>query len=237
MQSIEKEFLSLYKELIIGTSLESKMIESTNKNYYEMSRNKNTRLDYSGIGGRKRYEEEKNKIDQDMYNRLKSSEFGKEDNIVRCELNREEEFSEVMTQKMALWSNYIVHKAEENSIKYMSDFGYNVNLNKNNLLDADKEKQKENEQKFLKNLGKAYNKFTNEDEYKFAMDKVYTELNDDNFNPNSTTDQNVINLQNLMKETGFRKSANSKEAMKSFIFCLRDQRTKNQLFKAKENFF
>lgn len=233
MKKIENDFIDIYKQIILGTTLESEMIDSVNDSYLNMSTNKNRRPDYTY--GKPR-EEDKERIDENMYYSLKSSSFGKEDNIVRCELNRIEIFPEVMTQKLALWSNKIAHKVEENSIKYMSDFYYGININKNKITQQDIDKQRKEEVRFIRNLRKAYNNYTTKDEYKFAIDKAYVEIMSDNFNIANITDQNVLNLQKLMNASGFSKGAESKEAMKSFLFCMRDQRTKDQLFKAKENF-
>lgn len=233
MQEIEKDFIELYKQFIIGTNLESEMIANANESYLKMSTNKNRRPDYT-FGKPKA--EDREKIDEAMYNSLKSSPFGKEDNIVRCELNREEIFPEVMTQKLALWSNKIAHKTEENSIRYMSDLNYGINISKDKLTPKDRERQKSEESRFIKNLRKAYNLYTDKDEYKFAQDKAYVQIMSDDFDITNVTDQNVLNLQKLMNECGFSRSSGNKDAMRSFLFCLRDQRTKDYLFKAKENF-
>lgn len=245
LAEIRKNLLNVYKKIIIGTSVESNVIEETNKKYSNMSKAKNRRkgIENINIGGKfsQRDEEEiykeKNEINITMYNSLKSSGFGKADNIVRCELNREEDYEEVEIQKLALWSNKLAHFIENDSTRYMTDLGYgNTNWNRKNLTEDEIEKQKSQEKRFLTNLRKAYKHYTEENKYKFALSKAYGLLSQDDFDVNTTTDQNIVNLKKLMNDSRFSRSSNDKNAMKSFLYCLRDQRNKDYFFKLKENF-
>lgn len=239
LDSISDEIFKFYKDIIIGTSLESIVITQTNNKFKEMSRNRNRQrmLDYDGLGGNRRKQEELNDIDETIYNSLKSSEFGKEDNIVRCELNRQEEYPEVQTQKLALWSNTVAHNIEENSLKYATDLGVNIPItNKKEISERDKEKAEESKKRFLSRLRKSFYDYTEDDKYKFEIASTYNKLKEPNFDVSSSTDQNVINLRNLMEKNGFVNQNADKVAMRSFILCIRDQRIKEQFFKLKENF-
>ncbi len=228
LENLKDELQKIYKDIIIGTSLESSVIEDTNFKYAQMSLSSNRR------DGRNKNNKED--LDLSMYVKLASTVFGDENNIVRCELNREEEFPDVKTQKFALWSNKIAHYIEKDSLRYMTDFGYGLmNLNKNNISQKDKDRQKIAESKFISNMRRAYRKYVEEDKYKFAVDKVYQELNDEKKDINNTADQNIINLKKLMNSTGFSRSSNDKDAMKSFLHCMRDQHNKDIFFKLKTN--
>lgn len=227
LEKLKDELQKIYKDIIIGTSLESSVIEDTNFKYAQMCV-KSNRRDENVIN-----EED---INLSMYVKLASTVFGDENNIVRCELNREEEFPDVKTQKLALWSNKIAHYIEKDSLRYMTDFGYGLmNLNKNNISQRDKDRQKSAENKFISNMRRAYKKYVEEDKYKFAVDKVYQFLSDEKKDINNTVDQNIINLKKLMNSTGFGRSSNDRDAMKSFLHCMRDQRNKDIFFKLKTN--
>lgn len=228
LKSIEKDFLELYKKLIIGTSVETSVIQETNNKCLEMCRNRNRKVEYIS---RESYEEEKDKIDVTLYNKLKSSGFGKSDNIVRCELEREEEFEEVTAQKLALWSDKLAHITEENSLRYMQDLGYNQNLKK--MDDEDRQKI---EKTYLGRLRKAYIRFSDEDNYKFNMNDAFNQLVSDDFDLATNINQNICNLQKLMIDSGFSRSSSSKASMKSFLYCLRDQRYTDYFYGAKTNF-
>ena len=77
LDSISEEILQYYKDIIIGTSLESIVITQTNNKFKEMSKNRNRQrmLDYDGFDGNKRKQEEIDDIDETIYNALKSSEL------------------------------------------------------------------------------------------------------------------------------------------------------------------
>lgn len=231
LENLKDELQKIYKDIIVGTSLESSVIDDTNFKYAQMCLNINRSND-----NKKNNVDKKEDIDLSMYVKLASTVFGDENNIVRCELNREEEFPDVKTQKLALWSNKIAHYIEKDSLRYMTDFGYGLmNLNKNNISQRDKDRQKSAENKFISNMRRAYKKYTEEDKYKFAVDKVYQDLNDEKKDINNSADQNIINLKKLMNSTGFSRSSNDRDAMKSFLHCLRDQHNKDIFFKLKTN--
>lgn len=228
LYKIRKEILELYRKLIIGTSIESTVIYDANSRYYNMCRSKNRR--------EVNIDDDKSSVDMEKYNKLASSEFGKSDNIVRCELNREEEFEEVEIQKLALWSNKLAHSVENDSVRYMTDLGYGyTSWYKKQITPEQKEKNKIREKRFIANLRKSYRRYTEEDKYKFAIDKAYNQISQEDFDIN-TKDQNIINLRKLMNASGFSRSSNDKNAMRSFLTCLRNQRNKDYLFRLKENF-